>query len=83
MAPQPRLDLNFGLLHSRHWRGAFHCAGTGQAPYGFRQSELTPLPDFPLEFCLRFAMLLVLIVVHVLSASKIPSALAVWLLARS
>ena len=78
-----RLDLNLGLLHTRDRRFAFHCAGTGQPPYGFRQGELTLLEDFSFEFGIRLGTLRVLVVAHVLSASKIASARAVRLFAQS
>ena len=67
----------------RNRRFTFHCAGTGQPPNGFRKGELTPLTDFPFEFGIRLGTLRVLVVAHMLSASKIASALAVRLFAQS
>jgi hypothetical protein len=71
---RPRLRASLGLLQARDRRFAFHRAGTGQPPYGFRWGELAALADFPFEFGVRLVTLRVLVVAHVLSASKIAGA---------
>ena len=49
----------------------------------FRSIKFGPLKDFPFELVIRLGTLHVRVAAHVLCDSKIPSTLAVWILARS